>query len=188
MAPKIKYHRKNILNAALIILRRRGNTALTARNIAHEMGCSTHPLYSEFHSLKGLRKALYEYAYDYFIESITTKNSPTKFLDVGINYVNFSRNEKNIFSFLFMNKDFKMDWGNLGKIDENIINVIKKDEYVQEHAVKAYHLIFFNLWIFTHGLATLMWESEQDFGEEKIRKILKKTGDIIIQGLVKTEQ
>lgn len=187
MAPKRKYNREYILKSALDILRLKGNSTLSARNIAHEMGCSTHPIYSEFKSLKGLKKALYEYAYDFFIDTITSENSPENFLDIGVNYVKFSRREKNVFSFIFMNKDIKMDVSNFVKVDENIIKFIKKDEYVQKYAVKAYDIIFNNLWIFTHGLATLIWESEIDYGDERIRKTLKKTGQIIIQGLAKIE-
>ncbi|MFP4460633.1 MAG: TetR/AcrR family transcriptional regulator [Thermotogota bacterium] len=187
MAPKIKYQKKNILNSALKLLKQKGINALTARNIAQEMGCSTHPIYSEFHSLKELKRALYDYAYDYFIETITTENSPKSFLDVGVNYVKFSKKKKNVFSFIFMNKDFKMDLSNLENVDENMIKFIKEDEYVQEHAVKSYHLIFYNLWIFTHGLATLIWESGADFNEENIRKTLRRTGEIIIHGLAEKE-
>ena len=188
MAPKIKYDRKKILNAALNILKRKGNNALTARNIAHEMGSSTHPIYSEFQSLNLLKKALFEHAYHYFIEQITTINTPKGFLDIGVNYVKFSKNEKNIFSFIFMNKDFKMDMLNFDYVDENMLFFIKKDEYVQKHAVKAYNLIFYNLWIFTHGLASLIWESEMEYDEEVIKKTLKKTGEIIIKGLAKTKE
>ncbi len=187
MAPKRKYNRRDILNSALAILKIKGKSALSARNIAHEMGCSTHPIYSEFKSLKVLRKALFEYAYDFFIDTITTENAPENFLDIGVNYVKFSRKEKNIFLFIFMNKDFKMDMINFEKVDEKIIKFIRKDEYVQKNAVQAYNIIFYNLWIFTHGLATLFWESETDYGEENIRKTLKTTGKIIIQGLTKKE-
>lgn len=185
MAPKQKFEKELILKSALKILRTKGNQALTARKIAREMGCSTHPIYSEFKSLKGLKKVLFQYAYDFFIKTITTENAPKNFLDIGVNYVKFSRCEKNLFSFIFMNKDFKMDMADFEKVDEKIIKIIKNDEYVQKYAVKAYNTIFYNLWIFTHGLATLVWESEKKYNDEKIREILQNTGEIIIQGLAK---
>jgi len=172
------------LDSALKLLREKGKTALTARNIAHETGCSTHPIYSEYRSVKGLKKALYHRAYDFFITNITTKNSPENFLDIGVNYVQFSKLEKNIFSFLFFNKDFSMDINRLEIIDEKIINIIKKDKYVQSNAVKDYDQVFFNLWIFAHGLAALIWESSTDYNEHEIRRILKTTGKTIIQGLM----
>ncbi len=184
MARKIHYSRTEILDSALKLLREKGKTALTARNIAHKTGCSTHPIYSEFVSLKGLKKALYHHAYDFFITNITTKNSPENFLDIGVNYVQFSKLEKNIFSFLFFNKDFSMDINRLEIIDEKIINIIKKDKYVQSNAVKDYDQVFFNLWIFAHGLAALIWESSTDYNEHEIRRILKTTGKTIIQGLM----
>ena len=184
MARKIHYSRTEILDSALKLLREKGKTALTARNIAHETGCSTHPIYSEYRSVKGLKKALYHRAYDFFITNITTKNSPENFLDIGVNYVQFSKLEKNIFSFLFFNKDFSMDINRLEIIDEKIINIIKKDKYVQSNAVKDYDQVFFNLWIFAHGLAALIWESSTDYNEHEIRRILKTTGKTIIQGLM----
>jgi len=183
MAPKQKFTRESILKSALRIIKIKGNQALTARNIAHEMGGSTHPIYSEFKSIRGLKEALFQHTYNYFIEIITTENSPKSFLDIGVNYVKFSRKEKNLFSFIFMNKEFKIDMKNFGNIDEKIIKFIKNDEYVQKYAVKAYNVIFYNLWIFTHGLATLMWNSEIYYQDVNVREILKKTGRIIIQGL-----
>ncbi len=185
MAPKQKFDRETILKSALKILRTKGNQALTARNIAREMGCSTHPIYSEFNSLKGMKKILFQYAYDFFMRTITTENSPSNFLDIGVNYVRFSRREKNLFSFIFMNKDFKMDHVSIEEVDEKMIKFIKDDEYVQKYAVKSYNMISYNLWIFTHGLATLVWESEMEYNDERIREILKNTGQIIIQGLAK---
>ena len=184
MARKIHYSRIEILDSALKLLREKGKTALTARNIAHETGCSTHPIYSEYRSVKGLKKALYHRAYDFFITNITTKNSPENFLDIGVNYVQFSKLEKNIFSFLFFNKDFSLDINRLEIVDEKIINIIKKDKYVQSNAVKDYDQVFFNLWIFAHGLAALIWESSTDYNEHEIRRILKTTGKTIIQGLM----
>jgi hypothetical protein len=66
-----------------------------------------------------------------------------------------------------------------------MIKFIKNDEYVQKYAVDSYNMIFYILWIFTHGLATLTWESETEYNDERIREILKNTGQMIIQGLAK---
>jgi hypothetical protein len=84
-----------------------------------------------------------------------------------------------------MNKDFKMDLLSFEEVDEKMIKFIKNDEYVQKYAVDSYNMIFYNLWIFTHGLATLAWESETEYNDERIREILKNTGQMIIQGLAK---
>jgi hypothetical protein len=102
---------------------------------------------------------------------------------MGVNYVFFSKSEKNIFSFLFMNKNFDMTLNPIANVDDEVIKRIKKDVYVQKYSIENYNEIFFNLWVFAHGLASLIYNSEEPYDKKKIRAILSNTSEIIFKGI-----
>ena len=48
MAPRVKITREEIVEAAIGLVRQRGEAALNARNIAASLNCSTQPVFSQF--------------------------------------------------------------------------------------------------------------------------------------------
>jgi AcrR family transcriptional regulator len=58
MPPKIKIAEKEIVNAALGLVRKFGESALNARMIAAELGCSTQPIFSNFATMEELKLAV----------------------------------------------------------------------------------------------------------------------------------
>ena len=60
--PEQKVGRETVLDAALGLLRERGETALSARTVAERAGCSVQPIYSLFGDMRGLVRALYDHA------------------------------------------------------------------------------------------------------------------------------
>ena len=58
MAPKFKFTRAEITDAALQVVRRNGIGALTARAIADELGVSTQPVFTCFSTMAEARGAV----------------------------------------------------------------------------------------------------------------------------------
>lgn len=56
-----RIEKQAILCAAVDVIREKGEQALTVRNIAAMLGCSTQPLYYEFESVEQLRAELLPY-------------------------------------------------------------------------------------------------------------------------------
>ncbi len=50
MPPRTRYTPERILDAALALTQREGLAAVTARQLAAELGCSTAPLFTQFAS------------------------------------------------------------------------------------------------------------------------------------------
>jgi len=61
----------HFLISALRILKSKENQILTGMNIAHEMGGSIHPVDSEVNNLACLKKALFQFVFNFFMETIT---------------------------------------------------------------------------------------------------------------------
>ncbi len=62
--------RRQLLDAALIVLRRDGAPALTVRHIAEQAGCSTTGIYTHFGGKQGLVEAIFLEGFDSFDEAV----------------------------------------------------------------------------------------------------------------------
>ena len=58
MARKCAYTKEMILEVAIKLFKKEGSDAITAKNIAKELGCSVAPIYSVYLSLADLKKDL----------------------------------------------------------------------------------------------------------------------------------
>jgi AcrR family transcriptional regulator len=101
MPRKNLFTKDMFINAAFKILREKGRDKLSARSLARELKCSTMPVYSYIKSMKTLVSDLEEKAVDLMLTYQTTSSTGQPFLDMGLGYVLFARNEKNLFRFLF---------------------------------------------------------------------------------------
>jgi AcrR family transcriptional regulator len=93
------------VDAAFRIIREKGRDKLSARSLARELKCSTMPVYSYLKSMKTLVNDLEEKAIDLMLTYQTTSSTGQPFLDMGLGYVLFARNEQNLFRFLFMESE-----------------------------------------------------------------------------------
>ena len=75
MAPKFKFTRAEITDAALQVVRRNGIDALTARAIADELGVSTQPVFTCFSTMAEARGAVRAAAQTFAAVSRTARDS-----------------------------------------------------------------------------------------------------------------
>ena len=103
MSTKPKITKDLLLEAGMRILRKEGENALNARNIAAELNCSTQPLLYHFGSVEAFKDALYQQAdafhTAYLMESDAAAANPM--LSIGLRYIRFGAEEGNLFRFLF---------------------------------------------------------------------------------------
>ena len=102
MPPKTNFKKEKIMQIAFEILRKEGLGALSARKIAMNLKCSTRPVYTAFSSMTELQDAVIDmalqYAMKYFQQNNDCTGSP--FLNMGIQYFRFAREEKELFKLL----------------------------------------------------------------------------------------
>ena len=108
MAPKTKITREMILDAAFEIIRKNGDGALNARAIAEFLHCSTQPILYQFKTMGEIRDAVYEAADRFHTETIMrgAETAEDPFLGIGLAYIRFGRDEKNLFRFLFQSNRY----------------------------------------------------------------------------------
>lgn len=174
MPPKVRVSEDMIASAAYEIIRKNGYDNLNARTIAEFLGCSTQPVLYHFKSVDEIREAAYEIADRYHSSFIMPKETDENpLLSLGINYVRFGYEEKNLFQFLFQTNKFgDMNIAAILDTPETVgmIGIIADSIGCAFHEAKEVFLTFF---CSVHGLASLLANNSMDYDEEQCVQMLE---------------
>ena len=160
-----------ILDTAFEIARTSGLDKVSNREIAKRLNCSIRPIYYQFKNVEEMNneliKRIWKYFYDYIFRK-RDENIP-EYKMSGINYIEFACKEKELFKILFMTNDKYMpdDDENFKRISE----YIKESGKVKESEIKPFH---YKMWIFTHGLASLLATNVMILTQKQINKLDNK--------------
>ena len=174
MPPKVKITKKMVADASFEVVRASGHENLNARSIAEYLGCSTQPVLYNFATVDEIREAAYEMADEYHTSFIMPKETDENpMLALGLKYVRFGYEEKNLFRFLFQTDKFGgMDVTALMS-DQNlsdIIGVIAEGLACGMDEAREMFLTFFCV---AHGLASLLANNSMEYDEKQSTKMLE---------------
>ncbi len=175
MPPKAKFSKKQIIDAAINIVRKDGFEALTSRALGTYLGSSARPIFTVFKNMEEVQQAVIDSArilYKEYVNEGFRQEHPFK--GVGTQYILFSINEPKLFQLLFMTEQKQIT--NLSDvlplIDESYAQIllsIQNDYGISEiTAKKLYH----HLWIYTHGIASLCATKMCHFTPEEISMMM----------------
>ncbi len=171
MPPKFKFTRNEITNAALNLTRKAGPDGLTARALAEELGCSVKPIFDLFKNMEEVQGAVLSAAQDlyqsYLAEDMAAGKYPP-YKAGGMGYIRFAREERELFKMLFM-CDRKGEPLKPGKEMDVIIPVIMKNTGLSREKAELFHL---EMWIFVHGIASMIATSYLDLEMETVSGVL----------------
>ena len=174
MPTTIKISKEMILDAAFKIAREEGIEKISNREIAKKLDCSIRPIYYQFENVQEMQKELYlkieKYFYQFLMDNMV--DDIPKYKQIGIHYIKFAQKEKKLFQILFMG-----DMGltpnafisKAGKDYEDIEKLIKISTNLDEKEIKDFHT---KMWIFTHGIATLVANNTVHLEEKQIKELL----------------
>ena len=172
MPPKVKFTREQIITAALNVTRKNGIVGLTARGLAAELGSSAKPIFGLFQNMEEVQKEIIAAAntlYQSYISRGMTEGKYPPYKASGIAYIQFAKEEKELFKLLFM-RDRTGE-----KIEENreeirpMLNIIMKNLGISEDEARVFHL---ELWLYVHGIATMIATNYLDWDIEFISNAL----------------
>ena len=92
MAPRNKFTREEMVEAAVRVVREKGIDALTAKALASELGVSTQPVFTCFHTIEEAKRDVRtaaERVYDSYVEEGLRMDIP--FLGVGLQYIRLAK-------------------------------------------------------------------------------------------------
>lgn len=164
-AKKVIYS-ESIIQAAVEVIRKKGENSLNAREIARELGCSTQPLYSVFANMREIEEAVRQAVASILDEYMANEMKSGRYKDnqaIGMGYIRFAAEEKNLFRYLYMFRPIAVTEINV-EFTKKSVGFIKERARLDEGEAQAY---FGELWIFCHGIASLIAAERLDFDEEK---------------------
>lgn len=174
MPPKVKITKKMILDASFEVIRTSGHENLNARTIAEYLQCSTQPVLYNFKTVDEIREAVYQITDEYHTAYIMPKDGDENpMLALGLNYVRFGHEEKNLFRFLFQTNQFGgMDMATLldNPALSDILVVMAKGLDCDVDEARELFLTFF---VIAHGLASLLANNAMEYDEEQSAKMLQ---------------
>lgn len=177
-----KNTREAIVLGALEIVKEKGFDGVKARDVAKKLNCSIQPIFYQFKNMEELKLAVYEKIYEIYKEyMLSGENTNTPYKEMGNSYVRFARDYPELFKILFMQKT-EVNSSNFMQIDhlaDKVISEGQKFTGLSFDEQKDFHL---KVWIFTHGIATLVVTGTISLSNEEIDKIIADSVRQMLKG------
>ena len=149
MPRKFMFTREEVLAAALDLAREQGITAVTARGLGEKLGSSSKPIFSLFENMEDVLSAVMEAAdelYQNYLKEDMASGKYPPYKASGMAYIRFAKEEKELFRLLFMRD--------------------------RSHESLNAYLFHLEMWIYVHGMATMLATSYLELDEEFISRVL----------------
>ena len=176
MPPKAKITKEMIVDTAFHIVQKEGVDKVTARSISEQLNCSTQPVLYYSSTVEDIKKAVYkrtdEYHTNYIMNMEEDYGNPM--LAIGMNYIRFAIEERNLFRFLFQSNEFSgVSMLDLLEMEEllPLLTVLQKELDISMDDAKE---VFSTLFIFVHGYASLYANNTMVYEEEDLITKLTK--------------
>lgn len=175
MPPKPKFTREEITQAALEMVSQKGMSALTARDLGKQLGCSARPIFTVFSSMEEVQKEVRKAALKKF-ESYAEKAfayTPV-FKQFGMQMILFAMEEPKLYQLVFMTenmqaKTFDDFFVELGEMAVTCVDVIMRDYGLSRRHAYA---LFEHVWIHTFGIGSLCAARVCAFSHDEIVEML----------------
>lgn len=172
MARKQSITKEMLQEAAFSLAKTEGIESVTARRVAQAAGCSTQPIFRAYENMEELQAEVIKMAGDFFCGYYDNapKKSDKPFVDLAMAYINFSIEYEKLFALLFVSH-YKKDISTYEFINggEKMF-VLKELKRMNDVPAKKAGEVFSNLWIFVHGMATMVLNGDYDLTEDECRE------------------
>lgn len=157
MPPKIQFAKADLLRAAFKLTRQKGLPAVNARAIAKELGCSTQPIFRAFNSMEEIKNEVMRMAMDLYGMYITrgANRASKPYMATGMAYLAFAMEEGELFKLLFMRD--RLGDNTINDIADTtldyVLDLVMENTGLTRDGAMQFHR---HLWIYTHGLASMI--------------------------------
>ena len=173
MPPRVKVTKEEVVQAALAIVRAQGVEAVTAREVARELGVSTRPIFTHYASMDELRRDVRACArerYQAYVERGLSE--PIPFLGVGHAFIRFAREEPQLYRLLFLTKPSEGGGGAMEALSlsqDLARSSIMRIYHMDAHQADCY---FRDLWLVVFSFATMIVTDECTLTDEQMSAVL----------------
>lgn len=169
-----KVTKEMIKDAAFEIAKEMGADSINARTVSQKLGCSTQPVLYHFKTIEDVRMAAHKKASEFHLNYVTNISGKYErpMLEVGMRHIQFAVEETNLFRFLFHSNYYTgvslSDWLK-GENFDSLFPILKRQAKADDR--QAYS-IFSQIFLVTHGIASLLANSAMVYDEAYCKKTL----------------
>lgn len=172
MPRKFMFTRDEIIAKALNLVRNGGISALTARALGTELGSSSRPVFGLFKNMEEVQQEVLKAAndlYQSYLKEDMEKGTYPPYKASGMAYIRFAKEEKELFKLLFMrDRSHENKEENREEI-KPLLELIQQVLGIDEENAYLFHI---EMWIYVHGIATMLATSYLEWDEMFISKVI----------------
>lgn len=190
MPQKAKFSKEEIINSAISIVENRGIESLTARALGKELGTSSRPIFTTFKNMDDVIKGVHIFANNLYQNYISEGlKEPIAFKGVGKAYIRFAIEHPKLFQIMFMKEQSEIpNIDNiLGLIEGSYQRILDSITGYYKVSDKIAKKLYLHMWIYTHGIATLIVNKMCKFTGEEISNMLTVVFKSLIMNGVKDD-
>ena len=173
MAPRYKFTREEMIEAAVCVVRAKGINSLTAKALAGQLGVSTQPVFTCFGTIEEAKREVRvsaERLYDgYVAEGL---KMPIPFYGFGMQYIRFAKEEPELYKLLFLTETREGGRSALDAMQHSLDLVRESLQQIYHIDAQAADRYFRDMWLVVHSLATLVVTGDCPYGEQEMGQIL----------------
>ena len=172
MPRQSRFTREEIVEAALSLTRERGISAVTARGLGERLHASSKPIFSLFSCMEEVQQAVLQAAdarYQSYIETHMADGAYPPYKASGMAYIRFAREERELFRLLFMRDRSGEAPREERESIRPLLQLICRNVGISEEQAYLFHL---EMWVYVHGIATMIATGYLDWQEEFISRVL----------------
>ncbi|QUH27303.1 TetR/AcrR family transcriptional regulator [Serpentinicella alkaliphila] len=184
MAPKKKFAKETITEAAFEIAKTEGLEGITIRKVAEKLGSSIAPIYVNFKDVDELIREVVKWIFRLTEEMLIEVSSGRPFYDIGVASLKFAKEYKVLFRDLIMrNNEYLKDYDD--HTGQFLINEMKKDPMLDGFNDKELKEILFKMRVYQTGLSVMVANGllPVEYSEEKLIKSLESTARDVITSM-----
>jgi AcrR family transcriptional regulator len=186
MAPKSKFNKDQIIDAAFEIARTEGIDGITIRKVADKLGSSIAPIYVNFKDVDELIQEVIYKTFEVNRQLIKEQNTGNPFHDIGAASLKFAKEYSALFRDLVMKKNDYIN--NLEQDEDMLVGMMKQDPTLEGLSDDELRTILLKMRIFQIGLSIMVANEllPDNFDEKKMMHMLGSTaGDIITSAQIR---
>ena len=157
-------------NAAFEVMRTEGFSAIKARRLAKQVGCSSQPLFRDYDSIEEIKEVAAKKAADYMSKYVFKfRETGNPFLDMGISYIRFAQEEKHLFKVLVVDNVLQRPFFDSAVIGAMMAAMQREAAQETEDPMEdaQFENMMRDVLVYTYGLAHMAYQGniEMDAGE-----------------------
>lgn len=180
MPPKVKTERSAMIGAAFEIAKNEGIASITAQSVSAQLKTSVAPIFREFQTVEELRSAAMQRTGEFHTQYLKSyPRAESEFLSYGLAYIQFAKEYPHLFEIIMQPGRISMEERATGPLAFVVKSIDADGALSLEQAKK----VFFHVWVYTHGIACLVYKGDVRFGEETVKQLLVEAFQAFYTGI-----